>query len=61
MENEMSVNDFFPRMEKWLTAYGLPADAILLCTQYVHTGDPVYLTDCEDGGNKTSGHDGTMT
>lgn len=56
----MSINDLIPRMEKLLTAYGLPADDILQCTQYVHTGDPIYLLFVEDGENE-SGHDATVT
>lgn len=44
----MSYLDDIPRMEKWLTIRGLPAKEILLCTQYVHTGDPAYILTEED-------------
>lgn len=40
--------DVFPRLEKWLSAIGLPAEKILMCTQYVHTGDPAYIITAED-------------
>lgn len=43
MEHDMNYADLFPRMEKWLAAYGLPAEDVLQCTQFVSTGDPTYL------------------
>ena len=48
MEEAMAYTDFIPRMEKWLVVRGLPADEILQCTQFVHTGDTAYLIQAND-------------
>ena len=48
----MAYSDFIPRMEKWLAARGLPAEEILLCTQFVHSGDPQYIIAAAQDGDK---------
>ena len=60
MGEEMNNLDFFPRLEKWLAARGIPAEEILQCTQFIHTGDSTYLVTVE-GKEKRSGHDSTVT
>lgn len=58
----MAYSDFIPRMEKWLAVRGLPADDILLCTQFVHTGDPSYLIPANDPeGEKIRPRNGPAT
>ena len=58
----MAYSDFIPRMEKWLAVRGLPADDILFCTQFVHTGDPEYLIPANDQeGDKIRPRNGPAT
>jgi len=52
MEEAMPYSDFIPRMEKWLAARGLPAEEILFCTQFVHSGDPQYIITAAQEGDK---------
>ena len=53
-DEEMSYQDFFPRMETWLQSAGIEATEILRCTQYVYTGDPVYLPSAKKDGKSDS-------
>jgi len=57
IEDSLGYLSFVSRMEKWLVTIGVSAEDALKCTQYVESGDPIYLVYQE--GEKNQATDAT--